>query len=88
LEVHAAGKDWGLYIQANLPSSGINQDRLHYSNIIAYNTETGEKKYAMGVFSSRSVTIKKYDDLVLANGTRDSLFYGRYTGHLRFTDVY
>jgi hypothetical protein len=88
LEVHSAGKDWGLYIQSNLPSSGINQDRLHYSNMKAYNTETGEKKYVMGVFSSRSVTVKKYTDLVLANGSRDSLFYGRYTKHLRFTDIY
>lgn len=88
LEVHSAGKDWGLYIQSNLPSSGINQDRLHYSNIIAYNMETNEPKYATGVFSSRSVTSKKYKDLVLVNGSRDSLFNGRFTGHLLFTDNY
>ena len=88
LEVHSAGKDWGLYIQSNLPSTGINQDRLHYTNITAYNTETNEPKYAMGIFSSRAVTPKKYTDLVLSNGSRDSLFYGRYTRHLRFTDIY
>jgi len=87
LEVYSAGKDWSLYIQSNLPSTGINQDRLHYSNIIAYNTETGKEKYAMGVFSSRGVTTRQYRDLTI-NGSRDSLFFGRYTKHLRFTDIY
>jgi len=87
LEVYSAGRDWGLYIQSNLPTTGINQDRLHYTNIIAYNTETGEEKYAMGIFSSRGRTTRTYDDLAL-NGSRDSLFHGRYTGHLRFSDEY
>jgi len=88
LEVHSAGVDWGLYIQSNLPSSGINQDRLHYSNIIAYNTETGDEKYATGVFSSRGITTRKYNHLLLQSGSRDSLFHGRYTRHLKFTDIY
>ena len=88
MEVHSAGKDWGLYIQSNLPSSGINQDRLHYTNIIAYNSETNEQKYATGVFSTRGITTRKFNNLILANGSRDSLFYGRYTGHLKFTDIY
>ena len=87
LEVHSAGKDWDLYIKSNLPTWGINQDKLYYSNIKAYNTETGEEKYATGIFSSRGITTKKYNNLSI-NGSRDSLFMGRYTGHLKFTDIY
>jgi hypothetical protein len=87
LEIHSAAKDWGLYLKSNLPSTGINQDRLIYSNITAYNTETGEEKYAMGIFSSRGVTVRKYENLTL-HGSRDSLFHGRYTGGLKFTDIY
>jgi len=88
LEVHSAGKDWSLFIQSNSPTSGINQDRMQYSNIIAYNTETGEEKYATGIFSLRGITTRKYSNLTVTTGSRDSLFYGCYTGHLRFTDVY
>ncbi len=88
VEVYSAGKDWGLYIQSNLPSTGINQDRLQYSNMIAYNTETGEEKYTTGIFSSRGVTRKTYNDLTIIGGSRDSLLRGRYTGHLKFTDIY
>ena len=87
LEVYISGIDWGLYVRSNQPSSGINQDRLLYSNMIAYNTETGEEKYATGVFSAGGVTKKKYDNLAL-NGPRDSLFHGRFTGHLLFSDIY
>ena len=88
LEIHSAGKDWTLYVQSNLPSSGINQDRLQYTNIIAHNTETGEAKYATGIFSLRGVTPVKYNDLASVSGSRGLLFYGQYTGHLRFTDIY
>jgi hypothetical protein len=87
LEVHSAARDWGLYLQANVPTSGINQERLHYSNITSYNTETGDKKYAMGIFSSRGYSTKMYRDLSTP-GSRDSLFNGRYTKHLKFTDLY
>jgi hypothetical protein len=88
LEVHSAAKDWALYLKSNLPSTGVNQDKLRYSNMKAYNTETGEEKYAMGIFSSRMVTAKKYNDLTVPGGSRDSLFHGRFTGRLKFTDIY
>jgi hypothetical protein len=88
LEVYSGAKDWGLYLKSNVPSSGVNQDRLHYSNITAYHAETKEEKYAMGIISSRGVTTKKYDNLLIQGGSRDSLFHGRYTGRLKFTDIY
>ncbi|MDR0604263.1 MAG: hypothetical protein LBG80_08195 [Bacteroidales bacterium] len=88
LEIHSAAKDWGLYLKSNIPSTGINQDKLHYSNMEAYNVETKEEKYAMGMVSSREVTTKRYRDLTIVDGSRDSLFHGRYTKHLKFTDIY
>jgi len=86
-EVHAAAKDWDLYLRANLPSTGINQDKLYYSNMTGYNAETGKEQYVMGVFSSRTMAFKLYRDLNYPN-TKDSLFHGRYTGKLKFTDNY
>ena len=88
LSVFTAEKDWYLYIYANRPSSGINQNRLDYTNISAYNTESNEEKYALGIFSSRAESTRSFRDLTLTTGSRDSLFYGRYTGHLKFTDIY
>ncbi|MCL2131235.1 MAG: hypothetical protein FWH36_02080 [Lentimicrobiaceae bacterium] len=89
LSVYAAGKDWYYYLLANLPSSGINQNRLDYSNISAYSIVENDTmpKYALGLFSSRSVSSKMFRTLVYPT-TRDSLFYGMYTGHLKFTDIY
>ena len=88
LEVHSAAKDWSLYIKSNLPTWGINQEKLHYSNMIAYSTETGEEKYAMGLFSSRGITTKTYRNLATPGGSLDSLMRGRFTGHLKFTEIY
>ena len=84
LSVCSAGKDWYYYLLANRPSSGINQNRLDYSNISAYNMENKEEKYALGVFSSREITSKMFIDFY----SSDSLFYGKYTGHLKFTNIY
>jgi hypothetical protein len=88
LYVYSAAKDWGLYLQANIPTSGINQERLHYSNVLAYDLATKKDKYTMGIFSSRGTTRKMFQDLTEASKSRDSLFHGRYTGHLKFTDIY
>ena len=85
--VFSAGRDWYLYLLATMPTSGINQHRLDYSNISAYNMENDEEKYALGLFSSRAVTSKMFRDLTFPS-SRDSLFYGRYTKHLKFTDIY
>jgi len=84
LSVASAGKDWYLYLLANRPSSGINQNRLDYSNISAYHTENKEEQYALGLFSSRELTSRMFRDFYV----KDSLFYGRYTKHLKFTDIY
>jgi len=88
ISVFTAGKDWYKYLLANLPSSGINQNRLDYTNISAYIVEKDTvPKYALGLFSSRSVTTQWFRDLAFP-ASRDSLFYGRYTNHLKFTDIY
>jgi hypothetical protein len=88
ISVYGAGKDWYYYLLANLPSSGINQNRLDYTNIQAEHTVSKEEKYALGLFSSRSVTTQWFRDLSSTSPSRDSLFYGRFTGHLKFTDIY
>ena len=85
-EIYTAAQDWDLYIQSTLPSTGVNQNKLYYSNLKGYNTETGEEKYAMGFVSSRDIFTKQYQGLHFT--TKDSLFYGRYTKHLLFTDIY
>jgi len=87
LSVSSAGKDWYYYILANRPSSGINQNRLDYTNISAYKVGEEDKKlYALGLFSSRETTNKMFRDFTIA--ANDSLFHGRYTGHLKFTNIY
>lgn len=88
ISIYTAGKDWYLYLFANHPSSGINQNRLDYTNISAYNTVSNEEKYALGIFSSRAVSTRMFRDLTLPSGSKDSLFHGRFTGHLKFTDIY
>ena len=86
-EVLAVATDLELYLRSIFPAVGINQERLNYSNMKAYNIETKEEKYVLGVFSSWTTASKYYTDL-MSPGPRDSLFDGRYTGHLGFTDLY
>jgi uncharacterized protein (UPF0147 family) len=86
-EVYAAAKDWDLYQRSTIPAVGVNREQLYYSNMKAYNIETGEGKYVLGFFSSRTMSLMKYRDLRFPD-TRDSLFSGRYTGHLLFTERY
>ena len=86
-EVYAAARDFDMYLRSNVPSTGVNQEKLYYSNLTSYNAETAEEQYAIGFFSSRTMASKWYRDLGYPS-TKDSLFYGRYTGHLRFTDTY
>jgi len=87
LTVYTAAEDWYKYIFASQPTSGINQNRLSYSNISACDMDTKAEKYALGIFSSRAMTTKWFRDLATPS-TRDSLFYGRFTKHLKFTDMY
>jgi hypothetical protein len=87
LSVSSAGKDWYYYLLANRPSSGINQNRLDYTNISAYKVgEEDKKTYALGLFSSREATKKTFRDFTVI--ASDSLMHGRYTGHLKFTNTY
>ena len=86
-EVYAAAKDFDLYLRSNIPATGINQEKLYYSNLIAYNMDTKEGQYVRGFLSSRTKATKYYRDLRMP-GSRDSLFHGRFTGHLLFTDLY
>jgi hypothetical protein len=88
ISIYTAGKDWYKYLLANLPSSGINQNRLDYTNMSAYIVEKDTiPKYALGLFSSRAVATQWFRDLALPS-SRDSLFHGRYTKDLKFTDIY
>ena len=85
-EIYAAAKDFDLYLRSNIPPTGINQEKLYYSNLRAYNIDTKKGQYVRGFLSSRTKTTKYYRDLRYP--ARDSLFYGRFTGHLLFTDLY
>ncbi len=86
-EIYSAAIDWDLYVQSTFPSTGLNQNKLYYSNLKAYNTETGEEKHVMGFVSSRAILMRQYGDLAYP-ATRDSLMHGRFTKHLKFTDSY
>ncbi len=86
-EIQAAAIDWYNYLLATKPISTINQERIAYTNIKAYNIESNEEAYAIGFVSARSVSRLTFDDL-LKPGSRDSLFNGRFTGHLKFSDIH
>jgi hypothetical protein len=85
-EIYSAASDWDLYIQSTQPPTGLNQNKLYYSNLKAYHTDTKQEKYALGFFSFRNILEKQYRDL--HRNTKDSLFHGRYTKDLLFTDNY
>lgn len=87
IEITSAGQDLYKYMLASTPSNTINQTIGTYTNLTAYNTDTKEDKYVLGVLSTRSITRFHYDDLATP-GARDSLFYGVYTSHLKFTDIH
>ena len=86
-EIYAAAKDWDLYVLSTMPPVGVNQNRLFYSNLKSYNTETGIETPVLGFVSSRNLFKKQYRDLATP-GSRDSLIRGRYTKDLLFTDKY
>ncbi len=45
-----------------------------------------ENRNGIGIFSSKGITRYVFRDLSIVS--RDSLFYGRHTKHLKFTDIY
>lgn len=91
LKVYSGGEDLYKYMQASSVGTGINQERLLYTNLHSYASAADyaagkEDKNCIGVFSSKSVTRIVFRDLAIVS--RDSLFKGRLTGHLKFTDIY
>lgn len=72
-EVHACGEELFDYMAINGPSTSLAQEKPIYTNI----------NNGLGVFSSRTVTGRKY---TLANQSLDSLSRGRYTCTLKFLD--
>lgn len=91
LYLYKGGSDLYKYISANTVGTGLNQERLHYTNIHSYATpsehaEKREDHLSLGIFSSRGIMRVTFRDLAILS--RDSLIQGRFTGHLKFTDVY
>ena len=91
LYLYKGGEDLYKYISANTAGTGLNQERLHYTNIRSYATpadyaEKREDHLSTGIFSSKGIMRVTFRDLAIVS--RDSLFQGRFTGHLKFTDVY
>ncbi|MDR0367663.1 MAG: hypothetical protein LBH82_00805 [Bacteroidales bacterium] len=81
-EIYAAASDWDLYIQSTQPPTGLNQNKLYYSNLKACHVETKQEMPVVGFFSFRNRMEKQYEDL--HQNTKDSLRYGRYTKDLLF----
>lgn len=91
IQIHKAGEDMYKYILASSASTGLNQDRLTYTNIRSYASEPDllagrTDNLALGLFSSLSDDRFTFRDF--GKMSRDSLFYGRFTKHLHFTDIY
>ena len=91
LTIYKGGADLLKYIQASSVGTGINQEKAGYTNLHSYaspeNMASGiEDKNCIGIFSTKGTSRNVFRDLSITS--RDSLFYGRYTKHLKFTDVY
>lgn len=91
IQIHKAGEDMYKYILASAASTGLNQERLTYTNIESYassdDLNAGKNdNLALGLFSSLSDNRFTFRDF--GKVSRDSLFYGRFTKHLKFTDIY
>lgn len=85
LHLYTASNDLYLYILSISASTGLNQERLEYTNVKSYSYEDGsfvEDGNALGVFSSRGHFSLMYDEF--SKATNDSLLYGRYTSDLKF----
>ncbi len=89
--IHTAGKDLYKYMLASSASTGLNQERLTYSNIRSYENEeaAAENKTdgnALGIFSTKGTNTVMFRDFGIVS--RDSLLHGKHTKHLKFTDIY
>ena len=67
------------YLLVNKPTSGVVQDRLQYTNLVA----PADSNYvtAWGIFASRSKTVRGYK---ISNASEDSLVKGSKSSHLGF----
>ncbi|MBO4774461.1 MAG: hypothetical protein J5516_06765 [Bacteroidales bacterium] len=91
LTMYKGGIDLLKYIQASTVGTGMNQEKIGYTNLHSYASEADwkagkEDGNGIGIFSSKGVKRAVFRDLSIVS--RDSLFYGRHTGHLKFTDIY
>lgn len=85
LHIYTAANDLYLYLLAISASSGLNQERLEYTNVKSYSLQEGnleEDGNGLGVLSSRGVYSLMFDEF--SKATNDSLLHGRYTSHLKF----
>ena len=91
LTLYKGGSDLLKYIQASSIGTGMNQEKIGYTNLHSYASTADlaaekENRNGLGVFSSKGVKKAVFRDLSIVS--RDSLFHGRYTKHLKFTDIY
>ncbi len=85
LHLYTEAHDLYLYLLSISASTGLNQERLEYSNIKSFHYENNtlvEDNNALGVFSSRGHYSLMFNEF--SKNTNDSLLYGRYTRHLNF----
>ena len=75
MKVWAAEDDYVTYLDVNTQSSGVVIDRNEFTNLVSNDNS------ALGIFSSRNVSIKSYD---ISNASEDSLVLGSLTGELGF----
>ena len=85
LHVYTEAHDLYLYLLSISASTGLNQERLEYTNMKSYHYKDNqlvEDNNALGVFSSRGHFSLMFDEF--SKNTNDSLVNGRYTRHLKF----
>ncbi|MDD4209639.1 MAG: hypothetical protein PHI52_04795 [Bacteroidales bacterium] len=85
LKIYTASNDLYLYLLAISASTGLNQERMEYTNVKSYSKEDDkfeEDGNALGIVASRGVYSLMFDEL--SKTTNDSLLYGRFTGDLKF----
>ena len=85
LKIYTASNDLYLFLLAISASTGLNQERMEYTNVKSYSWQDGdleEDGNALGVVASRGVYSLMFDEL--SKTTNDSLLFGRFTGNLKF----
>ncbi len=91
IQIYKTGEEMYKYLLASSASTGLNQERLTYTNIYSYASPSDmaagkSDGLALGLFSTSGSDRFTFRDL--GTISRDSLFHGRFTKHLKFTDIY